>query len=290
MNNNLYKEIIIKHLNEQGFVTFAERFRDIDFVITEMYNGSYCPTAFMSPKENIICINPGFFELQDPNDEKEKKEQLDKVSVLIRHELLHFLLTHERRFVNYLKAKYPHSWGRIYADPTMHRIANFAMDYDLCNEAYEDTDKEIIKNLTVNGKFVGGLITEEQVKGGQTAIWFDDGTKEVFSGSQFNNWENTKMEDMWQMLHDAHNNYIHKDPADFGDKTVPGSSTPVATDYNPEADKEYKEMFDKVVKKFGNGKASVAELTELFGRLLADEDVDLDNWKFEYSEQLKGKR
>ena len=55
MNNNLYKEIIIKHLNEQGFVTFAERFRDIDFVITEMYNGSYCPTAFMSPKENIIC-------------------------------------------------------------------------------------------------------------------------------------------------------------------------------------------------------------------------------------------
>ena len=49
-------------------------------------------------------------------------------------------------------------------------------------------------------------------------------------------------------------------------------------------------MFDKVVKKFGNGKASVAELTELFGRLLADEDVDLDNWKFEYSEQLKGKR
>ena len=41
--------------------------------------------------------------------EKEKKEQLDKVSVLIRHELLHFLLTHERRFVNYLKAKYPHS-------------------------------------------------------------------------------------------------------------------------------------------------------------------------------------
>lgn len=78
----------------------------------------------------------------------------------------------------------------------MHRIANFAMDYDLCNEAYEDADKEIIKNLTVNGKFVGGLITEEQVKGGQTSIWFDDGTKEVFSGSQFNNWENTKMEDM----------------------------------------------------------------------------------------------
>ena len=63
----------------------------------------------MSPNENLICINPGFFELQNPDDEQEQQHNLDIISVLIRHELLHFLLTHEVRFVEYLKKKYPNS-------------------------------------------------------------------------------------------------------------------------------------------------------------------------------------
>lgn len=288
MNNGLYKELIIEHLQKTGFVSYAKCFREVDFVIAEMYAGSYCPTAFMIPDENIICINPGFFKLQNPDDPSEQKKAFDVVSVLIRHEMLHFLLSHEKRFVEYLKTKYPHSWGREYSNPVMHVIANFAMDYDLCNEAYDPEDKDIIKTLTVNGRLVGGLITEEQVKNSSTSIWFDDGTVETFNGSQFNNWENTKMEDMWQMLHDAHNNYIKKDPADFGDKNAPAKSDKQLTPAEKES-AEYKAMFNKIIAKFGDGKASIAELQELAGRILANDDIDFDNWNFEYSESLKGK-
>lgn len=286
MNSTLYKEIIIKHLNEQGFVTFAQRFREIDFVIAEIYNGSYCPTAFMMASENVICINPGFFDLEDPDDEEEQKKQLDIVSVLIRHELLHFLLMHEKRFIAHLKKKYPHSWGREYANPKMHVIANFAMDYDLGNEAYEEADKEIVRTLTLNGEYLGGLLAE-QVKDDTTKIWFNDGTVEEFHGSQFNNWENKSMEDMWQMLHDAHNEYINKDPADFGDKNTPDDAGQLVPD--SKEGKAYQDMFNKIVAKFGHGQASIAELEELYGRLLAEEDVDIDNWHFDYSEGLKRK-
>lgn len=49
MDFSIYKETIISHMLDQGFVSYVKRFRDIDFVIAEMYNGNYCPTAFMSP-------------------------------------------------------------------------------------------------------------------------------------------------------------------------------------------------------------------------------------------------
>lgn len=196
-------------------------------------------------------------------------------------------MSHEKRFIEYLRKKYPHSWGRKYADPKMHTIANFAMDWDLCNEAYDDEDKEIVRSLTLNGEFIGGLVTEDNVHDDTTAIWFKDGTKEVFNGSQFNNWQNKTMEDMWQMLHDAHNVYTHKDPADFGEKGIPQDSAEYPME--PGHDEEYKAMFDKIIQKFGHGKASVAELYELAGRLAARDDVDLDNWKFDYSEQLNRK-
>ncbi len=112
----------------------------------------------------------------------------------------------------------------------------------------------------------------------------------MFSGSQFNGWENKSMEEMWQMLHDAHNVYINKSPADFGDKTElkPGHAE---MHKRKDGSAEYNAMYDKIIAKFGNGKVSAAEIYELAGRLNANktdgDDFDIDNWHFDYSESMK---
>lgn len=91
------------------------------------------------------------------------------------------------------------------------------------------------------------------------------------------------------MLHDAHNLYINKSPADFGDKTEtqPGHAEKFK---KKNASDAYNKMYDKIIAKFGNGKISKAEIMELAGRLNANrtdgEDFDLDDWKFNYSESL----
>ena len=278
MNNWDYKQLIISHLLDQGFKSYAQRFMDIKFVVAEMYDGSLCPTAFMVPKKNVICINPGFFDVQDPDNQAEIDKRLDLISVVIRHELLHFLLSHEKRFIAYLKKKYPKSWGRYYANPQMHDIANFAMDLDLCNEAYDPEDKELIKNFALNGKYISGLVTEEVVNNDSVTIGFNDGTAETFSGSQFNNWEKMSMEKMWQMLNDAHQQYTKQDPAIISNDPS-GSSQDLQPDKNKSD--EYKDMFNKVVAKFGDGKATINELMEVYGRLMAEDDaLNIDHWKF----------
>jgi predicted SprT family Zn-dependent metalloprotease len=63
----------------------------------------------MCAKESTMCVNPGFFELKDPNSEEEKDHMMKQLSVIVRHELLHYLLEHEIRFIAYLKKKFPHS-------------------------------------------------------------------------------------------------------------------------------------------------------------------------------------
>lgn len=271
MDNEQIKNIVIKHLLENGFYTYAARFKDIDFYVTEMYKGDYCYSAFMSPDDNCIVINPGFFELQNPSDPDEQEQALKQVSVLIRHELLHFLLGHERRFINYLKNKYPDSWGRVYANPEMHRIANFAMDYDLCNEGYDKEDKDIIRNLKLNGEFIGGLVTEDRVNNDHTSIWFDDGTKEDFSGNEFNNWEKMPMEDMWQKLSDAHAKYTNRPIALSANGNKAGNARDVSK--NSEL---YQKMYKKVFDKF---KDNPEAALEVFGRLKANDEIDIDAWK-----------
>lgn len=92
------------------------------------------------------------------------------------------------------------------------------------------------------------------------------------------------------MLHDAHNVYINKSPADFGDKTEtqPGHSE---THKRKNGSAEYNAMYDRIIAKFGQGKISKAEIMELAGRLNANrtdgEDFDIDKWHFDYSESLK---
>jgi len=115
------KAYIVSLLLEQGYGTYARRLQEFDLVVADFYHGHTIEIAAMFPDTGEIVINPGFFE------EAESQSVKDRISLVIRHELLHFLLVHERRLYEHLKKVDP-EFEKTYRDPTIGQIANIAMD------------------------------------------------------------------------------------------------------------------------------------------------------------------
>jgi hypothetical protein len=116
--DKLIKEKIIEMLISEGYGTYARRLKEFDFLVTDFYEGEPVEVAFMVPDTGEICISPAFLE----ND-----KTFSQLSVIVRHELLHFLLMHEQRLVDHLKAT-DSDFENTYRKASVHRIANYAMD------------------------------------------------------------------------------------------------------------------------------------------------------------------
>lgn len=156
--SSVWKSRIILYLQQEGYVTYANRLADIKFIIADVYRGSRISVAAMFPDKAEIVINPAMV------DEKQflgqKKKMMDQLSVLVRHELLHFLLVHSKRMNNHLSKKDP-NWEKKYRSYSIHRLANEAMDWNLSQEGYDEHDKEVVRLMTKNGRVIGGLILSD---------------------------------------------------------------------------------------------------------------------------------
>ena len=159
----LTKQKVLELLGTEGYATYARRLKNIDFHVAYYYKGSYCSAAFMSPKDMCIVVNPGFIV-----DMMKDGPIFKQLSVIVRHELLHFLLCHEKRFFDYLKKTDP-EFAKTYKRVDMHTLANFAMDYELGNYGYDDYDKKVIKQLSLNGQVISGLLSED-VRNNTTSV------------------------------------------------------------------------------------------------------------------------
>lgn len=86
-----------------------------------------------------------------------------QLSVLMRHELAHYLLQHDIRMAQYISKKY----GDIYYNHfklsnLLHKTLNIIMDLEISNKVYkQDDDKTIVKNLHDSVRFLPGLVTED---------------------------------------------------------------------------------------------------------------------------------
>ena len=114
------KQQVISLLIEEGYGTYADRLKEFDLLVTDFWHGHPVSVALMSPDTGEICINPAFAV---PENDLIFKQ----LSVVVRHELLHFLLMHEQRFVDHLKAIDP-DFENTYAQGYIHELANCAMD------------------------------------------------------------------------------------------------------------------------------------------------------------------
>lgn len=153
-HDKLVKEQLIQHLIENGYGTYARRLKEFDVYVADMLNGRAVDTAAMYPESGEIAINPGFFELAD------ETQAIEQLSVLIRHEMLHFLLVHEKRLFDHLVATDP-NFEETYKKASIHQIANYAMDLELSELGYDDHDKEVVRNMTLNSRVIGGLILSD---------------------------------------------------------------------------------------------------------------------------------
>jgi hypothetical protein len=116
--DKLIKEKLIDMLISEGYGTYAKRLKEFDVLVADIYHGTPIEVAAMFPYSGEIVINSGFLD---------DDETFSQLSIIIRHELLHFLLMHENRLVDHLKATDP-DFENTYRKASIHQIANYAMD------------------------------------------------------------------------------------------------------------------------------------------------------------------
>lgn len=131
---------------------YAERLSKFDVNIVSIKDEPEF-TAAISFKDGIIYIGEGF--LTDP-------KMFFQLNVLMRHELAHNLLMHEIRMMSYLGKE---AYEQIFSESTsLHSILNIIMDDEISNKKYSAEDKEIVRNMYLNGRLIGGLVTEDHRK------------------------------------------------------------------------------------------------------------------------------
>lgn len=153
-----WKSKIDLYLRQEGYVTYANRLEDIKFIIADVYRGAHISVAAMFPDKAEMVINPAMIDIR--NFPGQQQKMMDQLSVLVRHELLHFLLVHNKRMINHLTKKDP-NWQKTYRGYSIGKLSNFAADWDLSNVGYDDHDKEVVRLMSKNGKVIGGLILSD---------------------------------------------------------------------------------------------------------------------------------
>lgn len=133
------KQQIRKILSEEGYPTYSYLIEDFDINLTKDPQ----VIGYMIPGKGVIVLNEGL--------------DLEQVSVVVRHEILHEFFNHQKRFKQ-------HVGEDEYNKRSMakHNNMNIAGDYDISNRGYTIRDKDNMRKIRLNGKLLQGLVTEDQ--------------------------------------------------------------------------------------------------------------------------------
>ena len=134
------KAQIINILRDQGYPTYATLVEFFDIFLTDDPG----VIGYMIPGKAKIVLN--------------KDLNIDQVSTIVRHEILHEYFTHgprQKRFDKEHPELNPHL--------APHDIANIAADFDISNKGYTDADKATIRAIRLGDKkeTLRGLVTED---------------------------------------------------------------------------------------------------------------------------------
>ena len=178
----LAKEQIIRILQTTGYPTYASLLDLFHVNLTEDPN----VVAYMEPGKGRIVLNSGL--------------DINQVSTVVRHEILHEYLNHHKRLINKL-AKERNldpdklddlSIKELENSLYSNKAFNIAGDYEISNRGYTDNDKRIARGIMLNGKRLKGLVTEDDHP----------------------DWVDLPLEDMYDLLRDEMKNDPQKGPGD----------------------------------------------------------------------------
>lgn len=174
---------IAKFLNQQGYPRYADIFMKYEL---HFHNPRRPFAAMVDTDKGIIYINPTI-------DDKET------LSVLIRHEILHIYLAHQKRILQHFAKQKGLKWTEFDDIPlealmnmsdeeintlgdaikqdviTDRQVAkdlysrhykgvpyhNYVADLEIDNRGYTDSDKNIIRNLVIGGISFKGLLIDD---------------------------------------------------------------------------------------------------------------------------------
>jgi hypothetical protein len=154
------KKALCQLLINRGHRKYAERFWKFDFnIIDSKKHPNF--TAAISFDEATVFISDGFLGTSEAI--------FNQLDVLLRHELAHNLMMHQIRLMHVFKRLHKNdpdeAYEHIKYSASLHKILNIIEDYEISNKRYTAADKKIIEAMTLNGRLIGGLITEEDRPG-----------------------------------------------------------------------------------------------------------------------------
>lgn len=151
------KKQLCQLLINRGHRKYAERFWKLDFnIIDSKKHPDF--TAAISFDDATVFISDGFL-----GNGQGIFNQLD---VLLRHEMAHNLMMHQIRMMYVFKKLHAHDPDEAYElisySGTLHDLLNIIEDFEISNKRYSAADKQIVRNMMLNGEIIGGLVTEDQ--------------------------------------------------------------------------------------------------------------------------------
>ena len=133
------KAEIIKILRKQGYPTYARLVDFFDIYLTDDPE----VVGYMIPNQAKIVLN--------------KELNIDQVSTIVRHEVLHEYLTHGPR-----QQKFNKEHPELNPHLAPHDISNIAADFEISNRGYTDADKSIARRIKLGDKTLKALVTEDE--------------------------------------------------------------------------------------------------------------------------------
>ena len=150
------KKALCQLLIDRGHRKYAERFWKLDFNIVDSKKHPDF-TAAISFDEAVVLISDGFLG--------SGQGIFNQLDVLLRHELAHNLMMHQIRLMYVFKklhASNPdEAYEQIRYSASLHEILNYIEDFEISNKRYTAEDKKIVRNMQLNGRIIGGLVTED---------------------------------------------------------------------------------------------------------------------------------
>lgn len=143
----IFQYNLVKYLKEDGFKTFGEYLSKfhLNFLTSEQAGTTFI--AAINPEQGIVYVNPNV--------------TFEAISLLIRHEIGHYYFQHRQHMFAKLK-----ELGINTPSQLAHELANYAGDYHISNQIYDDEDKYMAKHIKIKDLNSGewqtfkGLVTE----------------------------------------------------------------------------------------------------------------------------------
>ena len=151
------KKQLCQLLIDRGHRKYAERFWKLDFNLVDSKKHPDF-TAAISFDEATVFLSDGFLG--------SGQGIFNQLDVLLRHEMAHNLMMHQIRMMHVFKSIHVNDPEEAYEfisySSSLHDLLNIIEDFEISNKRYSAKDKDIVRNMMLNGEIISGLVTEDQ--------------------------------------------------------------------------------------------------------------------------------